>query len=77
MQILATVLGLLGLAAGVIALGILIYVLPQAHPKEHTNPDWMTVLLRRYKPHIIAYFILLVVAGTFLALASYVGRHAP
>jgi hypothetical protein len=74
MQILAAVLGLIGFAAAVVALGILIYVLPHGRYK---NPDWMPVLLRLYKPHIIAYFVLWAFSATALGLAAYIGKHAP
>jgi uncharacterized membrane protein YphA (DoxX/SURF4 family) len=46
MQILAGVLILIGFVSGVVALGLLIYILPRASPFK--TPDWMTVLLRSY-----------------------------
>jgi hypothetical protein len=75
MQILAGVLILVGFVAAVVALGTLIYILPYARPKDHKNPDWMVVLLRSYKPQIIAYFVLLAVAGVALGLASFLLKH--
>jgi hypothetical protein len=33
-----------------------------AHPSEHHNPDWMVVLLRLYKKHLIVIAILWLVA---------------
>jgi hypothetical protein len=74
MQILAAVLGLLGFAAAVAALGILIYVLPHGRYK---NPDWMAVLVRQYKRHIIAYFVPFAFSATALGVAAYIGKHAP
>jgi hypothetical protein len=74
MEILAGVLGLIGLAAGVVALGILINVLPHV---PHKDPEWMTVVLRLYKPHIIAYFVLWAFSAAILGLAAHIGRHAP
>lgn len=73
MQIVAGVLIVIGFVAAPVALGILIYILPHARP--HKNADYMTVLLRSYKPHIIAYFVLLAIAATALGLASYIERH--
>lgn len=73
MQILAGVLILIGFVAGVVALGLLIYILPHASPFK--TSDWMTVLLRSYRPHIIAYYVLLAVAASALGFASYIGKH--
>jgi hypothetical protein len=73
MQTFAGVLALVGLAAGVTALAILVYVLPYA---QYKNPDWMPVLLRLYKPQIIAYFVLLAVALVAFVLATIIGKHS-
>jgi uncharacterized membrane protein YphA (DoxX/SURF4 family) len=73
MQILAGVLNLIGLVAGVVALCLLVYILPHAFP-FHT-PGWMTVLMRSYKPHIIAYYVLLAVAAAALVLAWNIGKY--
>ena len=75
MQVLAGVLILIGVVAGVIALGTLIYILPHARP--HKDADCMTVLLRSYKPHIIAYFVLLAVSAAALGLAASIVKQAP
>ena len=74
MQILVGVLILIGFVAGFVALGILIYVLPHA---PYKSPDWMTVLLRSFQPHIIAYFVLFALSAMALGLAAYIGKHAP
>jgi len=75
MQIVAGVLILIGVVASCVALGMLMYILPHARP--HKTSDWMTVLLRSYSPHIIAYFALFAVSATALGLASYIEKHAP
>jgi uncharacterized membrane protein YphA (DoxX/SURF4 family) len=75
MQILVGVLIVVGFVAGFVALGLLVYILPHAFPFK--TPDWMTVLLRSYKPHIVAYYVLLAVSATALGLAAYIGKHAP
>jgi hypothetical protein len=74
MQILAGIVGLLGFAAAIAALGIFIYVLPHGRYK---NPDWMAVLVGQYKLHIIAYFVLFAFSATALGVAAYIGKHAP
>ena len=73
MQILAEVLIVIGFVAVIVALGLLVYILPHAFPFR--TPGWMTVLLRSYRPHIIAYYLLLAVAATALGLASYIGKY--
>ena len=79
MRILAGALELIGFAAGATAVAVIFYVVmyaqKYAHPKDHKNPDWMVVLLRLYKRHIIAYFILLAVSVAALALATYIEKH--
>jgi hypothetical protein len=75
MQILAGVLILIGFVAAFVALGTLIYILPYARP--HKDADWMTVLLRSHKPHIMAYFVLFAVSATAMGLAAYIAKHAP
>ena len=75
MHILAGMLIVIGLAAVIVALGLLLYILPHAFPFK--TPGWMTILLKSYKPHIIAYFVLLAVSATALGLAAYIGNHAP
>jgi|SRR5215475_15356950 len=74
MQILAGVLIAMGFAGAIVALGILIYVLPHA---SYKSPDWMTVLLRSYRPHIIAYFVLFASSAMAFGLAAYIQKHAP
>jgi uncharacterized membrane protein YphA (DoxX/SURF4 family) len=75
MHILAGMLIVIGLAAVIVALGLLLYILPHAFPFK--TPGWMTILLKSYKPHIIAYFVLLAVSATALGLAAYIGNYAP
>ena len=75
MPVLAGALILIGVVAAVVALGTLISILPHARP--HTDADWMTVLLRSYKPHIIAYFVLLAVSATALGLAASIVKQTP
>jgi len=73
MQILAGAFILIGFAAAVAALAVLIYVLPYG---QYKKPDWMPLLLRSHKPHIIAYFVLLVVALVAFALATIIQKHS-
>jgi hypothetical protein len=75
MLVLAGALILIGVVAAVVALGTLIHILPHARPQK--DADWMTVLLRSYKPHIIAYFVLLAVSATALGLAASIAKQTP
>jgi len=80
MHILSPLLAVIGLLAGVAAVGTVFYVVmygyKYAHPRDHQNPDWMVVLLRLYKPHVIAYFVLLTVSVAALLLAEFVKKYA-
>ena len=68
MHMFAQVLIVAGVSAGLIAfvtgLYVVMYGWKYPNPRDHHNPDWLVVLLRLYKPQIIAYFLLL---AAFLA----------
>jgi hypothetical protein len=63
------------------ALCLCVYVVLQghkdAHPSDHRNPDWLVVLLRLYKRHLIAMAVLGLVALAAFVAADISQRLAP